>query len=352
MRMRPVWLLAARWVLPLCLASASPSPAQEQTIGIIDFFGLERVSAAQAREALRFKEGDTLASGGDPAPSVTESESRLRRLPGVRDAKAHFVCCDQGKLIAFVGIVEEGTPSLRFRTPPRGTVRLAPDVVQAGDEAWEALLAAIRDGNAGEDLRRGYALSEAPGLRAIQERFVTYAARDLRVLRRVLRDAGDAKHRALAAQILGYAPVTQAVVDDLVRAMRDPAEGVRNNAMRALLVFGHAAPGVVPPNIRIPWEPFAALLQSPVWTDRNKAAGALEGLTRSGDPRLLAALRKEAIAPLSEMARWKSSGHAVPAFLVLARIAGYTGDQARAAWDHGERDVVIDAARRGKAPAR
>ena len=61
---------------------------------------------------------------------------------------------------------------------------------------------------------------------------------------------------------------------------------------------------------------------------------------------LLARLRKEALVPLVEMARWKSEGHAQPAFVLLGRIAGYSDDAANAAWDRGERELVISAALR------
>ena len=57
-------------------------------------------------------------------------------------------------------------------------------------------------------------------------------------------------------------------------------------------------------------------------------------------------LRKEALAPLVEMARWKSDGHARAAFVILGRMAGYSDEAAQAAWDSGERELVISAALR------
>ena len=181
-------------------------------------------------------------------------------------------------------------------------------------------------------------------MRTIQERFVTYADRDLPELRRVLRDSSDPGHRALAAQILGYAADKQAVVEDLVHGMSDPSEDVRNNAMRALMVFANAAPTAARSVPSIPYQPFISLLNSPAWSDRNKAAGALKALSRNRDPQLLARLRNEAIAPLVEMARWKSDGHALFAFIILGRIAGYSDQAALGVWDRGEREIVISAA--------
>jgi hypothetical protein len=42
------------------------------------------------------------------------------------------------------------------------------------------------------------------------------------------------------------------------------------------------------------------------WTDRNKSSLALEMLTESRDPALIADLRARALPSLIEMARWKS----------------------------------------------
>jgi hypothetical protein len=47
---------------------------------------------------------------------------------------------------------------------------------------------------------------------------------------------------------------------------------------------------------------------------------ALEQLSEKRDPRLLAQLRRQALAPLMEMARWKSAGHAEPARKILGRL--------------------------------
>ena len=69
---------------------------------------------------------------------------------------------------------------MRFRAAPRGRARLAADVVQAGDEFSEAFMAAIQRGDVTEDRSQGHAFTRDPTSRAIQERFVGYAARDLR----------------------------------------------------------------------------------------------------------------------------------------------------------------------------
>jgi hypothetical protein len=96
--------------------------------------------------------------------------------------------------------------------------------------------------------------------------------------------------------------------------------------------------------VRVPYEPFIELLHSQVWTDRSKASFALAGLSTGHEPKRLENPRREAIAPLIEMAHWKSEGHAMPALTILGRIGGVRDEVIRAAWARGEREDIINAA--------
>ena len=343
--------IAAAGLVACMLATPYAANGQEIEIGIIDLYGLSRVPARQVREALTFAEGETIAFSEWPA-FLTESEEHLARSPDVARARISLVCCDGGRAIVYVGIEERGAATMGYRAEPEDDARLAPDIVRAGDELANALLLAVLRGDAGEDRSQGHALSDDPAARALQERLVVYASRDLPELRLVLRCSSDAAHRALAAQVLGYAADKPAVVEDLVHAMTDPSANVRNNASRALMVFAEMLPGAGPTVPRVPAQPFIELLRSPVWSDRNKASGALMTLSTGRDPELLAALRARALAPLIEMARWKSEGHALPAFLILGRIAGYSDEAAHELWQSGDRDAVADGAGSGLSQSR
>ena len=339
-------VIAAAVLVACTLATPCAVNGQEIEIGIIDLYGLSRVSAREVREILTFTEGDTIAFGNGDEPAVLkESEDRLARSPDIAHARTQLVCCDQGRAIVYVGIEERGAATMRFRAEPEGDARLAADIVQASDEFENAFMLAVLRGDSGEDWSRGHALADDPAARAIQERFVLYATRDLPELRLVLQSSSDAAHRALAANVLGYAADKPAVVEDLVQAMSDPSGEVRNNAMRALSVFAQMRPGVSPSVPRVPAQPFIALLDSPVWSDRNKASLALMALSRGRDPELLARLQRQALAPLIEMARWTSEGHAQPAFYILGRIAGYSDEALYDLWNRGDRETVITAAR-------
>jgi len=318
---------------------------QELQIGIIDFYGLHRVPESEVRQALSFKEGDTISLASDNAPrSLVSSEARLAALPGILRAHTNIVCCDAGRAIIYVGIEEKGQTTLHFRSTPRGGVHLPADILHAGQDFSEAFSAAIQRGDNVEDDSQGHSLSHDPATRAVQERFVGYATRSLTELRRVLRESSDAKQRSLAAPILGYVTKKQDAVGDLVYGMSDPSDEVRNEAMRALAVFATPPSTVARPTVHVPYEPFIRLLSSLIWTDRNKASLALMNLSEHRDFELLQKLRGEAMVALVEMAHWKTGSHALPALMLLGRIAGQSDAATEAAFSRGERETVINDA--------
>ena len=65
--------------------------------------------------------------------------------------------------------------------------------------------------------------------------------------------------------------------------------------------------------------------------------------------------RERSLASLIEMARWKTLQYALPPFLLLGRMAGFTDAQTQEYWQKGNRRPVIQkaeelaqSARRGK----
>lgn len=323
--------LTAGILLAILLADA-PLGAQLPPIGIIDLYGLVQTRPETVRGALGLRIGDSVPASPDAAIRS------LKALPGVESATLNPVCCEEGKTILYVGIVEAGAPTIRWNPAPTGPARL-PDSVRALGAAFEeALGEALGQGDAAEDRSVGHALMHFPNARRIQEQFPAIAASNFNQLRTVLHTSAEAGDRALAAQIIAYTRDKQAVVSDLVTASRDPSESVRNNAVRALVVMASAESVTV----KVPPEPFVALLQSPVWTDRNKSSLALMELTASRDPGLLAALRPARIA-LVEMARWKSMGHAGAALTILGRMAGLSEQEIGTVWNGGDREKIIRA---------
>lgn len=312
---------------------------QAPPIGIVDFYGLRSLTEQQARAALQIKEGDA----GNPLPRAAEKETqrRLEALLNVEQARLNFVCCEAGKVILYVGIRERGAPTLQFRTAPKGVIRLPETIARAGEEFQNALTEAVLRGDAGEDDSQGHALFSNPNLRAIQDRFITFASQDLPRLRAVLHESSDAGHRALAAQVIAYAANKREIVKDLVYGMSDPDGVVRNDSMRSLEVLAVFAKNSPRQRINIPVQPFVEMLNSIEWTDRNKSSFALYRLTEKRDPAILSSLRKRALSSLVEMARWKSPGHAMPAFTLLGRVGKFSEEEIQKAWSSGNRESLI-----------
>lgn len=326
------------WLRVLACLLLSSSYNQMPSVAAIDFYGLHNLSESQLRQALKIKEGD-------PSPaSLDETIKALRSFAGVEQVYTNITCCDEnGKSILFIGIEEKGFPALRFRPAPKKNVLLSSDVIEAGHALDKAIEQGVLSGDAAEDDSQGHAFAHYPPARAIQEQFIKFAARDFKQLRDVLHNSINAGHRALAADVLAYTKNKQAVVSDLVTAIKDPDEAVRNNAMRALGVMAQAqTDGKL--KINIPWSPFIELLNSSVWKDRNKSSVALMRLTQNRDPVLLAQLRDRALTSLVEMARWKSKGHAMPSFFILGRIGGLPENEIFEAWQKSDREAVIKAA--------
>ncbi|MGQ0815343.1 MAG: HEAT repeat domain-containing protein [Gemmatimonadota bacterium] len=289
--------------------------AQLPPVGIIDFYGLRNVTRADVAGAIGVQIGDSLTA------SRGQLRERLLELPGVIDAEVSVVCCDSGRTILYIGLREAGASMLEFNAAPSGEERLPAELVDAGRRFLRALMQGVQRGEAGEDDTQGHSLSLYPPARAEQDIFLAYAATGAEILRSVLRNAGAADKRALAAQVIAYVPDKAAIIPDLVAATRDPDELVRNNALRALAVMAMYEQSHPESKLNVPFEPFMDLLNSLAWTDRNKASFALAALTASRDAELLQQLRERALASLIEIARWKAPGHALPAAVILGRIA-------------------------------
>ena len=156
----------------------------------------------------------------------------------------------------------------------------------------------------------------------------------------------------MAAYVLQYGPrgprTSSQLVNDLQYALQDVDDTVRANAIRALTAMYvgstlHPDQGVV---IQPTW--FVELLNSVAWSDRHNAAVALVDMTDKRDPDTLQTIRERALASLVEMARWHDLSHALPAFILVGRLAGIPEKQIQDAWVNSDREEVIKQALRKK----
>lgn len=322
-------------LLPLLFLATVVVPAQVPRIAMIEYYGLRKVAPEKVGKALNVKPGDPLP------PSKGATEDQLDKIPGVVRSRIEAVCCEDDGIVLFVGIEERGARNFPFRDPPSGDPLLPQDIVDTYKKFREIVEQAARDGRTAEDLRSGHSLMADPDARALQQRFTILAEIHLLKLREVLRSSANDEHRAIAAYVIGYAPLKRLVVDDLQVAIQDPDDGVRHNALRALTAISVLAARDPALGIKISPTWFVEMLNSIVWSDRNKAVMALIGLTDNRSSDILNQIRERALPSVVEMARWNSLPHAIGAYTLVGRLAGLSETEIQDTWTKGEREKVI-----------
>jgi len=315
--------------------SAAAQPTTLVSVGDINFYGLNKVTAEHILRATSLKAGAPLP------PSKGDMEDAIEKIPGVVMARVEAVCCDGAQASLFIGIEEKGAPHAAFRSEPTGSDTLPEDLVDSYHQFLTAVERAAGRGNAAEDVTAGHSRMADPKARAFQDQFAAFAAAHLDQVRGVLRSASDPEQRAIAAAVIGYAASKKQIADDLQYAMQDPDESVRANAARSLVAIAVLA--AKQPELRINISPtwFVELLNSVVLSDRFESAKALLTLTDRSNPSALQQVRERALPALAEMARWKTPRYALPAYLLLGRVAGVPETEVRQSWEKENREAVI-----------
>jgi len=292
---------------------------QKTSIANVDFFGYGNLEVKKLRSALPIKAGDSIKQS-EWSTYRSRIEEAIRSETGKPATDVQIVCCnEEGNPMVYIGVAGTSSVAARHKPAPAGEVRLPAAALKLNQETEEALRKAALAGRSQQDLSNGYALSVDPELRTKELQIREFALHNEKLLRTVLSSSSEAEHRAIAAEFLGYVNTSARQIADLTKAARDPYEGVRNNAVRALGVIA----GSSQQRARmISAKPFIALLKSDKWVDRNKGCWLMISLTASRDSKLLTQLRSEAMDALIEMARWRFVGHASAARRLLGRIGG------------------------------
>ncbi|HZI85424.1 MAG TPA: HEAT repeat domain-containing protein [Pyrinomonadaceae bacterium] len=330
------------WLQPDSSVVAS-RPDKERTIANIDFFGYGHFDVVKLRSVLPIQPGESFNQSVDWSTYRSRIDEAIRSQTGKAPTDVARVCCDEiGNSMIYIGVAGTSSVALQHKPIPTGEDRLPAAALKLNQETEEALRKAVLAGRIQQDHSNGYALSADPELRAKELQMRELALANEALLRTVLLSSSDPEHRAIAAQFLGYVNVSARQIADLTEAARDPDEGVRNNAVRAVGVIASSSQQRA--RMIFP-KPFIALLKSDKWVDRNKGGWLLINLTESRDPKLLKQLRKEAMDALVEMARWQFAGHASFARRLLGRIAGIEEARLDTLID-GHAEAIIAAAQK------
>jgi hypothetical protein len=257
-----------------------------------------------------------------------EVEKKVESIHGVKLAKTSLICCDKnGAYNLFIGVAETDSTILFHRDPPKLRITLPEKYTNAYKQFSQRLGDAIQEKQADEDWTEGHSLIRYSPARRIQEKYKAWADEDFVMLSKVLRSSAFASERATAAQIIAYNFDKRKVIPELMYAIIDQSDEVRNNAIRAIAVIAYYASAHPEKNISIPYRPFMRLINSVIWSDRNKGLTVLMQLTKSRNEILMKELKESSLPALKEMALWKSQPHALPAFVILGRMAGLPEDE-------------------------
>ena len=325
----------------LFLVLAIPVAGQRQNnrLGEIEFFGAQDIDVQKVRASLLLHEGEEFSL--DSLPDLTSRiKQTVKVITGTEATDVARVCCDQhGDWMFYIGLQGKNYRSFHYNAVPTGSIRFPAEVVNLYRQAMNLLFESIQK-HATEDRTHGYSLSRYPPLRAKQLAMREYAIHNAALIRRVLVQSAAAEQRTVAAELLGYAKPDKQQIKALVRASQDSNESVRNNAVRALAVLAGSKPSVAN---NISASRFVNMLNSGIWTDRNKGTYLVSVITVRRDPRLLKLLSGQASDSLLEMARWRDPGHADSARIILGRIAGIDEKQLQQLVAAHDVDAIIPA---------
>ena len=313
--------------------------SEQMRVGEIEFFGYHGLEINRVRASLPIKEGDeiTRASSDQERPQIQKA---VRQVTGRDPTDVAFLCCNaEGKVIIYIGLQGLNFRTFRYNTKPNSSIELPSQVVSLYDQMDELLAEAVLK-QPQDDRSQGYSLSQYPPLRAKQLALREFAVNNGDLIRRVLASSAEPKQRQVAAATLGYSLRSPYQIRALVRAGRDVDDGVRNNAIRALGVLAASSNRSA---AQIASVSFVDMLNSGVWTDRNKAGLLLEVLSMRRDPKLMSQLHSRALDSLIEMARWRDPSHASNARIILGRMAGIQETRLQKLVAGGEVDAIVSS---------
>ena len=283
-------------------------------IGIIDYYGTKAFAPEKLRSTIKVAEGDPLP------PSKGDLEEVLVAIKGITRANVEAICCEQGKAIFYIGVEERGRTHLDIREAPTNETLTMPAEVTA---IYNKLV------------------ESAAEPAAVQAQLPDIAENHQKILRQIVRESADPDDRRVAAAVLGYGPKAQAIIEDLQLALRDPDKEVRTAAFGSLAPLAIYARKHPEAEITVLTTWFVEMLNSVAWKDRINAMNLLVELTGERDEKLIRHMKERGIPALAEMAMWKHLPHALPAYILLGRVANLTEQEIQDTWSANQREETI-----------
>ena len=191
---------------------------QPSQVGIIDFYGTIS-NDVELRKCLPFITNDTvrfLTASAYPKAKKAIVDCLLGQ-PNIKQADISFICCDEkeGKWIVFVGL---DTKSKEISQSTKANdIKLPAEIKDIYDSLMNLVIVAVKKGEATENDSSGHSLMNYLPARKLQEKFITYADKNLSLLREVLRLSKHAEQRQVAATVIAYYHDKAEIIKDLLK---------------------------------------------------------------------------------------------------------------------------------------
>jgi hypothetical protein len=344
-------LFAATWLLLTTRAVAQSTASLP--IESIDLYGS---SALQSQEILEEIEAEVLryaaaleTASTNPAADMAALEATVRdvheqlmttlgaRVPlaQVRISAITNFAPHPPHLNITIDVVEQTDASRRmpFRAAPAGNLDDPGGLLATWSEYMQKVTAMLY---AGASLP--VSAADCPALHCVapfdRPELATYLGRfdeGSRIhedaLYAVAEQSANEEQRANAIFMLAHTNDAARLMALLGRAIYDPSEGVRNNALRVMLYMAQADA-----NREYPLRDIVAAFDFPSTSDRNKSGWILVALAAS--PRYRDAIRREAVPVALRLIRLEQPINHDPAYELLKALSGESfGDRDYAAWE-------------------
>jgi hypothetical protein len=319
-------------------APAPPAPPPK-TLAAIDVFGAKHVSTEEIIATAGLVVGSPVEFGseefGEQIEAATRRLKERYRFAFVALSPISYFGSspDAGKVFITIDVVEaEDAGRLKFAPEPSKDIP-DPDGLVAAWLDYEKTVWPLQSRGA---LKPPYTCKGGmhcalgfnhPDLEHREDAFIEKVPHHVAELTAVLHSDRAAERRAAAAFLLPYAKDRKQVINALLPSIDDPSSGVRNNAMRVLVMIQQSADTVV-----VPLTPVLRAMRFPTTTDRNKAAYLLAGIAKHAPAADRARIARELGDVLVVMAAMKQPNNRDPAIDILKAISGEDHGTDAAAW--------------------
>src|SRR6218665_1431446 len=321
----------------------------------VDLFGVHEPHREQMLGLLTLPAPGTSVDPGqkDFIDRLIESKKRLLEAWPLPFCRFSVIQYPTHTMLVTVDLVEPGDEwRMSFSAEPQGDVTDPEGLLEAWKgyqtRFWELRRQGAVPEYGGDACRAlvchgGFA---HPDLAPFEPRFIDGVPRHAHSLVRVLREDKDSGKRFRSLMLLPYVSSREWLVQAVLPSVRDPDQGVRNEALRLLGAMQEAQPRVL-----IPLDTVLEALWYPLSTDRNKAGWALVRLVETEGAVHRQRILERSGEVLLRMLRMKDAVDHEPAHNVLALLAGEDLGEDVEAWRawvarHGGSAPGVSAGRR------